>query len=338
MDNAARCRSCGAVLPAGSPCPHCGITTSPAPPPPTDARITSAGPEPSQALPLAEEVPVRAALSPAWAAAQGALTVLHAGLVVTFLGSLAIAVALAAALLRQASGPAGGDGSPVPDWAPLLQGLGALAILAGSVVYLVGQCMACAAPTEAGARGWAIGALVAGLVSRLLAGLALLLLVLAFLSGASAAAAGPDDLFEAERAARPAPVPRFLWLVALASGLAGLTEVVHVALFLRALAQVLGEKVLVRRAGEYARFFVTFTVGIGLLNYFAVPLLALIPGDLDVKMRLIPVALIGELICFLILFGQFIALVRDTRDAIARVRGPAKLTAGQSAHPRPRGE
>src|SRR5262245_1078353 len=101
MDNAARCRSCGAVLPAVSPCPHCGITTSPVPPP-VDARITSAGPGPPPALPLAEEVPVRAALSPAWAAAQGALTVLRAGLVMTFLGSLALAGVLAAALLRQA--------------------------------------------------------------------------------------------------------------------------------------------------------------------------------------------------------------------------------------------
>jgi hypothetical protein len=275
--------------------------------------------------------------SPAWAAAQGALTVLHAGLVVTFLGSLAIAVALAAALLRQASGPASGDGSAVPGWASLLQGLGALALLAGSVVYLVGQCMACAAPAEAGARGWAVGALVAGLVSRLLAGLAVLLFVLAFLSGASAAA-GPDGLFEAERAARPVLVPRFLWLVVLASGLAGVAEVVHVALFLRALAQVLGEKVLARRAGEYARFFATFTVGIGLLNYFAVPLLALIPGDPDTKLRLIPVAIIGELICFLILFGQFLALVRDTRDAVVRARGPAGVTAGQLAGPRPREE
>jgi hypothetical protein len=251
------------------------------------------------------------------------LNVLHTGLVMTFVGSLAIAAALAAALLRQASGPAGGDGSAAPNWASLLQGLGALAILAGSVVYLVGQCMACAAPAEAGARGWAIGALVAGLVSRLLAGLAVLLVVLAFLSGASAAAGGKDGLFEAERAARPALGPLFLWLVFLASGLAGLTEVVHVALFLRALAQVLGEKMLARRAGEYARFFVTFSVGIGLLNYFAVPLLGLIPGDLDTKMRLIPVAIIGELICFLILFGQFIALVRDTRDAVTRARGPA---------------
>jgi hypothetical protein len=238
-----------------------------------------------------------------------------------FVGSLAGAVALAGALLPQASGPPGVGGA-APDWAVPVQGLGALALLAGSVVYLVGQCMACVAPAEAGARGWAIGALVSGLVSRLLAVLFVVLLVFAIVSDAGGAPADPDGIFgRVERVARPAPVPWLVLLVALASGLASLTEVVHVALFLRALAKILGEKMLVRRTGEYARFFATFTVGIGLLNFFAGPLMALIPGDLDTKLRLIPVAVIGEMVCFLILFGQFLGLVRDTRDSIAHACG-----------------
>jgi hypothetical protein len=128
---------------------------------------------------------------------------------------------------------------------------------------------------------------------------------------------------------QPSAVPRYALFLLLGSGLAAVAEVVCVALFLRAVARFLGAKLLARRAGEYARFFVTFTALLFALNYFSGYLLRLAPGDPESKSRMVPVLLVVELACFLILAAQFLGLVKDTRDTVERARTNTSGPAGQ---------
>jgi hypothetical protein len=229
----------------------------------------------------------------------------------------------------------------MPNFAVGLLLLGGGFVVMGWVVNLTGQCIACAVPDGAQARGWAVGAVVFGLLSRGIVGLTVLL-ALAFLRGQPGAAPlkDPEALEQPQEAAPPArsPPTGLAW-VGLASLAAGVVEVVCVSLFLRAVARFFGEKRLARRAGEYARFFATFTALICALNYFSGYILRALPGDLESKVRMVPVVIVMEMVCVLILFAQFLSLVGDTRDAVARSlgKGDSPPAAADPSNPPPPG-
>jgi len=319
MDNAAHCPSCGAELAPQGACPRCAIT-APGERPPPDTHIAPGepAPPPPELAPGLAALPAPA-LSTGWAGVQNALTVLHVGLVLGFLGSLALVIGFAVPLLEVAGGH---KGAPVATWVGPLMTVGGLAFLAGWVIRLVGQCTACSTPAESGARGWALRSMAFGLISLIAGVLATAMLVFAV--------GGVDGGLEGAKGGQvqPQAVPGravfFLMgfgLAALvASGLAALAEVVCLALCLRAVARFLGASLLARRAGEYARFFVTFAVMLFALNVLSGFLLGAIPGDPETKARMVPILLVMEMVCYLILAAQLLGLVRETRDTVAHAR------------------
>jgi hypothetical protein len=252
--------------------------------------------------------------------------------VATFFGSLGVGAGLAIPLLERASDPAGAGAHGLPRGAVLLLVLGILVVLGGSVVTLTGQSVACTRPAVAPARPWALSSLALGVISRLLGGFALVLFALTLIAAEGAPVpVGGRFLERLWRAAEPVPFPGLFGCMGVAGGLAGLAEVVYLACYLRALAQGCGEERLARRVVEYIRFLVTFLIMLVVGSALLVPLLALLPGEPEFKTGLVRVAVVGGLICLLILFAQFIGLVRDTRDAIARGNAPGP--GGQPALP-----
>jgi hypothetical protein len=247
--------------------------------------------------------------------------VLHVGLLVGFLGSVALTIGLAFPMLGIASASPGAPPVTLPGLAQVLIGVGGLAVLVSWVVSLIGQCLCCAAPAEAGARGWAASAVAFGVLSGLLIVLAVLLAMFSA-QGRTEAVAKADDFPAGQPQEaiprRPLP-PQLLWLM-VCGGVAALAEVVCLGLFVRALARFLGERRLAQRAGECARFFVTFTLVVAALNYFSGDLLAALPGEMETKVRMIPLLLVVELVCFLILYAQLLGLVKETRDMVVRGR------------------
>jgi hypothetical protein len=238
------------------------------------------------------------------------MAVMHAGLNVAFLASFLIVLAVVMALPGSASGAFA---------AFVVLALGPVGCLAGGFVTLVGQAAACSAPAETRARGWAVGSLVLGLCSRAFGGAAVLLAAFHLV-----APQGGADF------------PRFLpltWVALAGSALAGLAEVVYLALFLRALAIFLGEELLARRAGDYARFSVTFTAVIWAANGSYGILQLAFPDRLASVVPFIPAVVLVELVCFLILFADFVSLIQDTRRAVARARTNAGAPAGQVPQP-----
>jgi hypothetical protein len=259
------------------------------------------------------EVPQRilTGISPRWQTVRTGLAVLHAGLVLTLLGTLAILVTVVGPMLQEHNGPR--PDPPEGDrWMGLLFLGGILAAAVGWLLTLVGQCIALATP-EARARGWGIAAVVCNLLSKLLAAFAVLLFV-AFLQ----LAAAPEILGRQRQPgnAIALALPVGFTLLVVGSGVASLAEVVCVALFVRALGQFFSRQALVRRAGSFACFAVTFTVIVVGLNFLAGYLLAKYPRDPQFNIQMARVLLIGESVCFLIVFGQFIGLVKEGRDAV----------------------
>jgi hypothetical protein len=308
MDNPAHCPACGAVLSEGSPCPRCAITL-PRPRPAPATQIVAGEPSPSPP-PLVPEAP----LSRAWLTAQSALTVLHIGLVIEFLGKLAIGVALAIPLLEFASKPAAAPQPSIPAAVLVLAALGALAVPAGWVVVLVGEQIAGGTPSEAGARGRARGAWRFGVIGKGLTLLGVLLLVHAWVLPGPRADDGAGTV--------PSGVSGpLIWVLVLGGALASVAEVVCAALYLRAVARYFGANLLARRAGEYARFFPTFTAVLFAANYFSGYLVRVLPGDLETKARMVPILLVVEMGCFLILAAQLLGLVKETRNTVARALG-----------------
>ncbi len=320
MENAARCPACGAEIAPGGACPRCAIAV-PGERPPPDPRIAEGEPPRPPLEVVGPAAPLPPPLATAWLRVQGALTVLHVGVILGFVGGLVLAVGFAVPLLEQAGRRGGAPGSPVaPAVGPLLT-LAALAVLVGWVVRLVGQCLACAVPEESGGRGWAVGSVVCGLASLLAGVLAVVVLVFAVV-GALGDVHHPEILPGPEGGPGRSPLlPVVAVVLLVGSGLAALAEVVCVALFLRAVAGHFGAKPLARRAGEYARFFATFAVVLFAFNFFSGYLLRLLPGDPETKARMIPILLVVEMGCFLILAAQFLGLIRETRDTVARARG-----------------
>jgi hypothetical protein len=244
---------------------------------------------------------------------------MHAGLVVGFFGALAAAVVQVVPLFRE---PAPAGANPGVPWLDLVLPASGLALLACWLLTLVGQCAGFAAPAEAGASGWAAGAAVANLLNVLLGGLAVVLLLDALPAAGALAGPAGDGLGGTPGAAlRPLPLVLGFWL-ALGSGLAGLAELACTVLFLRAVAGFFERPSLAQRLGGYLRFVLTLLVVLVVVSVGAGLLLRLGPGDPATKLRMLPVLLIGEIVCFLILFAQLIGLVKETCDAAAGGRGP----------------
>jgi hypothetical protein len=251
-----------------------------------------------------------------WSRLRLGLRLTYLGVTILFVASLLLVLlVLAPVLLRSGAGRGAGQFTVT---ALLLRG-GVCILLSAGLLALAGEAILCTVPVAWGLRGWAFGAAALGVCGRLFA----LVAVAAAIAAYRSALAPPADDFG------PGDVPldqlgSFVWLLAtVAVGVAALGEVVLLSLTLRALAMTLGDDKLARRAADYARFFVTFTIPMTALNVLAGPALPILFPSLSANKEIwstLNVLWIAELIALQILLGQLCGLVGDTRDAVALAR------------------
>lgn len=181
----------------------------------------------------------------------------------------------------------------------ILAGLGALAALVAMVLFVVGQCMCCAAPEESGTKGLVIGSTICLFVSLGLS------LAGFFFSAVASEQRGAREGFAVIAAG-------FLLL----AGILGIANHILFVLFLRSSARYFRNQQLAASAGTYQVLFVIFVVFYLLALGLAIVMSADVRAGPAAGVFLVIIG-IGLLVFFLVLFLYFLDLLNRAATTIA---------------------
>jgi hypothetical protein len=254
-----------------------------------------------------------------WAPVRVGLLLLQIGLGL-FVAAIAVYLIAAAGLCMVGAGGLR-PGQELPQGSGIFAALGGVLfafglVLLGSLVFLVGQAMCCAAPGRSGVRGLIIAALVCSLAGHA-----------ASVGGGLAQVSGnarrqvqqeqPDLDWSRGLPGRGAGEGTNLAAAAfsLSGALLGLVSHFLLAGFLQGVGHYFGDMAVIDRAADYFKNLITFIgLVLGLLVFSCVPVLGLLAG----------IGLLGVLFIYgIILFVKFFNLIAETRrtvtNALARV-------------------